>query len=77
MIDNLLGRDRLKDFLDGKSFGGIRVKVDERGLVLIDNWGSQKIDFQEIEEIAFGTQDDEYRVKIEKSNGDTVELRAY
>lgn len=77
MINSGSGKDTLKNFLDGKTFGDIKVRVNEEGLMLTDNWGSQKISFNEIDEIIFGTQYDEHRIKIEKTNGDTVELRAY
>jgi len=70
-------KEDLKEFLDGKQFGDIKVRVDEQGLVLTDNRGSDNISFNEIEEIVFGTQYDEHRIKIEKTNGDIVELRAY
>lgn len=77
MIGNEQNKNSLKEFLDGKQFGEIRVEVDNQGLVLTDNRGRENIDFTEIEEIIFGTEYDEHRIKIEKTNGDVVELHAY
>lgn len=77
MVTNRGTTESLREFLDGKTFGDINVKVSDQGLVLTDNRGSQNIDFNEIEDVIFGTQYDEHRIRIEKTNGDIVELMAY
>lgn len=70
-------KDDLQQFLNGKQFGEIKVKVDDQGITLTDSRGSENIAFNEIQDIVFGTQYDEHRIKIEKNNGDIVELMAY